>query len=418
MKTIMKLEQLNTLDAICQFLEGTQAVAFVVATSKSERYRWVQAALVKHRYLFLGKVDKGIITRYLMKVTGYSLAQTKRLIRQYVQTGTVSVKIARRNGFKRAYTDADIRLLASMDERHGQPSGAVLKKLCERAYKRFGQAAYQQLASISVSHLYNLRQSKTYQRQRCTLTKTRPKTAPIGQRRKPCPNDQPGYIRIDSVHQGDQDKRKGIYHINAVDEVTQFQIIVTLERINEEFMLPALKTMLAAFPFKIRGFHADNGSEYINYTVAGLLKKLHIEFTKSRPRHSNDNGLVESKNGSVIRKLYGYTHIPQQYATDFTALNSDQVYRYVNFHRPCYFPSTITDDRGKQKKKYRYEDMMTPYEKFRSLPRASQYLKPGITFKTLDAFMLEMTDNEAAEQLNSARDHLFKQLHERLKIRA
>ena len=172
------------------------------------------------------------------------------------------------------------------------------------------------------------------------------------------------------------------------------------------------------FPFKIRGFHADNGGEYINYTVAELLEKLHIEFTKSRPRHSNDNGLVESKNGAVIRKLYGYTHIPQQYAADFTELNSHQVYRYVNFHRPCYFPTTITDGKGKQRKKYRYDDMMTPYEKFRSLRKPSQYLKPGVTFKSLDAFAVEMTDNEAAEQLNSARDHLFNQLHERLKIRA
>ncbi len=305
-----------------------------------------------------------------------------------------------------------------MDERHGQPSGAVLKKLCERAYRRFGQSAYQQLANISVSHLYNLRQSKTYQRQRCTLTKTRSKAAPIGQRRKPIPNAQPGYIRIDSVHQGDQDKRKGLYHVNAVDEVTQFQVIVTLERISEEFMLPALNKLLAAFPFKIRGFHADNGSEYINYTVAELLEKLHIEFTKSRARHSNDNGLVESKNGSVVRKLYGYMHIPQQYAEEFSELNSDQVYRYINFHRPCYFPTTVTDDKGKQKKKYLYEDMMTPYEKFRSLPKPSQYLKPGVTFKTLDAKACEMTDNEAAEQMNSARDKLFKQLHERLKLRA
>ncbi len=414
----MSLEQLTSIAAIRQFLEGTQAVAFSVATNKRERYQWVQKTLVKHRYLLLGKADRGVVTRYLMKVTGYSLAQTKRLIRQYANTGTVAVKPARRNGFKRAYTNADIRLLAAMDERHGQPSGPVLKKLCERAYKRFEQGEYERLANISVSHLYNLRSSKTYQRQRCTLTKTRPKAAAIGQRRKPCPNNQPGYIRIDSVHQGDQDKRKGIYHINAVDEVTQFQIIVTLERINEAFMLPALKQILAAFPFKIRGFHADNGGEYINYTVAELLDKLRIEFTKSRSRHSNDNGLVESKNGSVVRKLYGYIHIPQHYATEFSGLNSEQVYRYVNFHRPCYFPSTVTDDKGKEKKKYRYEDMMTPYEKFRSLPKPSQYLKPGITFKTLDAFASKMTDNEAAEQLNSARDHLFKQLHERLKIRA
>ncbi|MCP3999632.1 MAG: transposase family protein, partial [Gammaproteobacteria bacterium] len=182
--------------------------------------------------------------------------------------------------------------------------------------------------------------------------------------------------------------------------------------------LPALKQILDAFPFKIKGFHADNGGEYINYTVAELLGKLHIEFTKSRPRRSNDNGLVESKNGSVIRKLYGYTHIPQQYATNFTELNSHQVYRYVNFHRPCYFPTTITDDKGKQRKKYHYDDMMTPYEKFRSLRRPSQYLKSGVTFNNLDAFANKMTDNEAAAELNSARDYLFNQLHERLKIRA
>ena len=414
----MSLDQLTTIEAIQQFLDGTQAVAFGIATDKQERYRWVQKTLVKHQYILLNKADKGVITRYLIKVTGYSLAQTKRLIRQYVQTGEVTVKLARNNGFKRTYTDADIRLLASMDERHGQPSGGVLKKLCERAYQQFGQEHYQRLATISVAHLYNLRASTTYQRQRCILTKTQAKKAPIGVRRKPLPNQQPGYIRIDSVHQGDQDKRKGVYHINAVDEVTQFQVIVTLARISEEHMLPALKQLLNIFPFKIKGFHADNGGEYINYSVAELLEKLRIEFTKSRPRHSNDNGLVESKNGSVIRKLYGYTHIPHQYADEFAQLNNNQVYRYVNFHRPCYFPTTITDNKGKQRKQYRYQDMMTPYEKFKSLPRPSQYLKSGITFKQLDAFAQEMTDNDAAEQLNSARDKLFKQLHERLKMKA
>ena len=414
----MSLEQLTNIEDVSRFLEGTQAVAFGVAISKKARYRWVQKTLVKHGYLLLSKANKGIITRYLMKVTGYSHAQVKRLIQQYAKTGTVTVKPACGNGFKRCYTDADVRLLAKMDELHEQPSGAVLKKLCERAYHRFGQMMYKRLAAISVSHLYNLRRSTTYQRQRCILTKTRPTAAPIGQRGKPQPNNQPGYIRIDSVHQGDQDKRKGLYHINAVDEVTQIQVVATLERITEEHMLPALKAMLNAFPFKIKGFHTDNGSEYINYSVAELLEKLHIHFTKSRPRHSNDNGLVESKNGSVIRKLYGYGHIPQHYADSFTELNSGALYRYVNFHRPCYFPSTTTDKKGKQVKVYRYKDMMTPYEKFRSLPRASQYLKSGVTFKKLDAFACEMTDNEAVEKLHSARDSLFKQLHERLKVRA
>jgi len=108
----MSLEQLTTLDAIKQFLQGTRFVVFNVATDKRERYRWVQKTLVKHRYLLLGKADRGIVTRYLMKVTGYSLAQTKRLIQQYVKTGVISTKPARCNGFKRAYNESDIRLLA------------------------------------------------------------------------------------------------------------------------------------------------------------------------------------------------------------------------------------------------------------------------------------------------------------------
>ena len=62
--------------------------------------------------------------------------------------------------------------------------------------------------------------------------------------------------------------------------------------------------------------------------------------------------------------------------------------------------------------------MMTPYEKFKSLHRPSQYLKSGITVKQLNAFAQKTTDNEAAEQLNSARDQRFKQLHERLKMKA
>jgi transposase InsO family protein len=186
---------------------------------------------------------------------------------------------------------------------------AVIKKLCECACQRFGQDQYQNLA--------------------------------IGIRRKPCPNDQPGYIRIDSAHQGDQDKRQGIYHINAVDAITQFQVIVTVERISEAFMLPAIQQILAVVPFEIQGLHADNGGEYINGTIAALLDKRLIEFTKSRPRHSNDNVQVESKNDSIVRKLYGYEHIPQHHASQLSTFNQTQVDRYMNFHRPCYFPTTV-----------------------------------------------------------------------------
>ena len=302
----MNANELTSIDQVRAFLAGTQRVAFEVAGNKQSRYDWLRRTLVKFDYPGCNKTDKGILMRYLMKVSGYSLAQVKRLIKQYRETGKLTPRRCTARGFARRYTKADIRLLAAMDERHNTPNGLALKKLCERAYSVFGQREYERLASISVSHLYNLRQSQTYRRQRHTVDKTRPVTLPIGERRKPQPDGQPGYIRIDTVHQGDLDGEKGVYHINAVDEVTQFEVVVSVERISEIYLIPALEHLLESFPFVILGFHADNGSEYINKEVARLLEKLRIELTKSRARHSNDNALVECKNGHVVRKLLGH----------------------------------------------------------------------------------------------------------------
>lgn len=96
-----------------------------------------------------------------------------------------------------------------------------------------------------------------------------------------------------------------------MDEVTPYEIVASVERLSEADLLPVLDLLLEAFPVVIRGFHADNGSEYINKRVAELLNKLLIEFTKSRARHTNDNALVESKTAAVVRKHLGYAHIPQ-----------------------------------------------------------------------------------------------------------
>ncbi len=337
MKAIMKTEELTTIEHLSNFLEGTQAVAFTISSDKDKRYRWLQRELVRFDYLSLNKPDKGIVIRYLLKVTGYSRQQLTRLIAQYRKTGRLSRQQRTTAGFKRRYTDRDIRLLAEMDERHDTPCGHAIKKLCERAYQVFGQSDYETLAGISVSHVYNLRPSKAYQRQRRTFEKTRPKSSTIGERRKPCSNGQPGYIRIDTVHQGDLDRQKGVYHINAVDEVTQFEVVCCVERISERYLIPALEQLRETFPFVVQGFHSDNGSEYINRKVAKLLEKLRIEFTKSRPRHSNDNALAESKNGAVVRKLFGYEHIPQRWAPQINAFNHEYLNPYLNYHRPCFF---------------------------------------------------------------------------------
>ena len=166
--------------------------------------------------------------------------------------------------------------------------------------------------------------------------------------------------------------------------------------------------MLTAFPFEIHGLHADNGSEFINHQVARLLEKLRVEhFTKSRPRHSNDNALVESKNGTVVRKQLGWGHIPGRHAAALDKFNRELLSPYLNYHRPCYFPSEELDARGKLRKRYRRRDIRTPYEKLKSLPNAASYLKAGLDFASLDKQAYALSDNEAARQLNAARDELF-----------
>ena len=318
--------------------------------TKDDCYQWIQASLVKFEYLTLSKPHKGLVRRYLEKMSGYSRQQLTRLIQQYRQTGRVSRRQRTVHGFARRYTDEDIRLLAALDARHDTPSGPASKKLCERACQLFDETEYQRLATISISHLSNLRKSQGSLHQRRSVEKTRPTRANIGERRKPHPAGQPGFLRLDTVHQGDWDKQKGVSHINAVEEITQFEVVWTVENISEAALLPALDELLAAFPFLIRGFHSDNGSEYINGRVAALLGKLFIEFTKSRARQTNDNALVESKNGAVVRKLYGHAHIPQRWASLINVFNQEHLNPYVNFHRPCFFPEIRTDPKGKERK--------------------------------------------------------------------
>lgn len=409
----MKLDNLKTIEQMESFLNGSQAIAFSVASSKDERYQFVEGVLKRFGYIRLKRYDKGVVIKFLIKVSGYSRQQLTRMIQRYTEQGILRRYQKTVNGLEQFYTAEDIKLLAQLDQRHDTPNGFMIKKLCERAYHCFDDMAYERLSYISVSHIYNLRKSSGYKKYRCHYEKTKStKGIHIGERRKPQANGKPGYIRIDTVHQGDLDGRKGVYHINAVDEVTQFEVVVSVEKISEHYLIPALEILLASFPFNIINFHSDNGSEYVNKTVAGLLGKLLIEFTKSRPRQSNDNALAEGKNAAIVRKVFGYTHIPQRYAQLLNEFNQAALNPYVNYHRPCLYPTIIIDNKGKQKKKYEYKNMMTPYDKLKSLPDAQQYLKAGITFKELDDISNAMTDNEAADFLQQQRSILFKNIHE------
>ena len=395
-----------SLDQIEAFLRASEEVRFEAET-REQVYPWMEQVLRLQQYQQQGRKARGLLRRYLAKLTGLSRAQVTRLIARYQAQRELQPVVYRRHRFAQRYTRADIELLAAVDEAHGTLSGPATRRILEREYQQYGKAEYQRLATISVAHLYNLRRQQRYRERRLTYHKTRPTAVAIGERRRPDPEGRPGYLRVDTVHQGDQNSAKGVYHINAVDEVTQWQIVAATERISEAWLEPVLAALLRQFPFRIRGFHSDNGSEFLNQTVARLLNKLLIEQTKSRPRHSNDNGLVESKNGAVIRKHMGYGYIAGQHAQAIHRFYVQHLNPYLNYHRPCAQADIEVDEKGRQRRYYRR--YQTPLETLLALPKAAQYLRDGLTVATLQRIAAVRSDTAAAQQMQKAKRQLFEQ---------
>lgn len=400
-----------SLEQIRVFLVGAEPVEFA-AQGRREVYQWVERVLVRYEYARQGKTAKGWLRRYVEKMTGLSRAQVTRLITAYQATGRVPVTVYERRRFTARYTQADVNLLAYVDKAHGNLSGPATRRILEREYQVHGIAAYQRLARISSAQIYRLRATPAYRKRNATYEPTRPTVVAIGERRRPEPHGRPGFLRIDTVHQGDMDGLKGVYHINAVDEVTQWQVMAATPRISELWLIPVLEAMLAQFPFPIRGFHSDNGSEYVNRDVSRLLGKLLIEQTKSRSRHSNDNGLVEAKNGAVIRKHLGYGYIDSQHAEEITRFYGEHLNSYVNFHRPCAVPEQIHLGNGRTKRVYRR--WATPYELLQEVAGWEDYLRPEITATQLKKQAAVQSDTEAALDMQEAKRALFRRIGRRI----
>jgi transposase InsO family protein len=397
-------QQPQSLEQIRAFLEASQELGFQ-GQERAEVYAWVTRQLRQQGYRQQGRTGKGLLRRYLSKMTGLSRAQITRLIGQYRAGGEVQATPYRRHRFPARYTRADVERLAAVDEAHESLNGAATCKILQREWREYHHDEFERLAGISVAHLYRLRQRPAYRQRRRHYTPTRPTPVSIGERRRPQPEGRPGYLRLDTVHQGDCGDLKGVYHIDAVDEVTQWQVGGATSYISEAWLEPVLQAMLAQFPFRIRGFHSDNGSEFINHTVEKLLNKLLIEQTKSRPRRSNDNGLVEAKNGAVIRKHLGYAYIAAPHAQQLQNFYQQHFNPYLNFHRPCGQPELVTNAQGQQKRVYRR--YATPWEVFRRLPQAARYLKPGQTLRALARIARAHSDTEAARTMQHAKQQLF-----------
>ena len=411
----IQTRRLRTIEQLRAFVEGNEAVVFQ-PRDRADAYGFVRDTLERFGYRRLGKRDKGGGSavpgrrdRHLAQADG---APGAAVAGPPARSGTGAAATAA--GPSRASTR---RRTSGCWRRSTRPSdrcrGLATREILRRQFEVFGDARFARLATISNGHVYNLRHSATYRARRTLWTKTRPATAAIGLRQAPRPEGRPGFVRVDTVHQGDRDGVKGLYLINLVDEVTQYEFVGAVAGISERFLLPLLEGLLLSFPFPILGFHADNGSEYINHRVAGLLDKLRVErFTKSRARRSNDNALVEGKNANVVRRWFGHDHIPQRFAPEVNRFAQGTLSPFLNFHRPCLFATENRDGNGRIRRKYLARDVMTPYARFRSLADAGRFLKPGLGFALLDAAATAETDLQAVRRVQAERRELF------LRIRA
>jgi hypothetical protein len=406
MISVLGAEKLSLVE-IEAFLAASESVRFT-GCCRTEIYGWVGRLLCHHEYPLQGRRSKGLLRAYVERMTGLSRAQSTRLIGDYVRIGRVAAKPSGRPRYQRHYTLADIELLAAVDEAHERLSGPATRHILKREFEVYGKVEFERLSVLSNGHLFNLRHSARYGLRLRHFEKTQPAAIQIGERKKPAPNGQPGFLRIDTVHHGDGPEGKGIYHINAVDELTQWEVMLATPGISEVWLMPLLTSILEQFPFVILNFHSDNGSEFINKTVAELLEKLLIEQTKSRPRRSGDNGLVGTKNAAIVRKHIGWGHIAPARAAPLNQFYTGFLNPYVNYHRLSAQAEVQIDAKGRKRRLYK--QWRTPLETLLALDRPQQYLRPGLLIAALKRVAASMSDTEAARRLQQAKNNMFEKI--------
>ncbi len=403
MKINMDNSRLVNVTQLKDFLKGSQGFNISLEDAPiAERYTCIEKTFKQFKYLALSKKEKRIVLNYLRKITGYKHTQLFRLFERLQKEGKLLRKQYHRINPTRIYTTSDVKLLEETDELHIRLSEDATREVLRREYETFNHQQFKIISNISHGHITNLRHSPIYKSSWINHTKSR--QIPIGMTMPPLNYGKPGSIRVDSVSQ------KDVYHINSVDEITQWEIVFCVPALSERYMLPILKEIIEEYPFIIFNFHSDRGHETINYMVSDLLQRLLIKQTKSRSYHSGDNALIETKNGSVIRKNMGWEHINQSMCDEINDYYKNFFNPYLNYHRPCGYPTIEVNSKGKKKKVY--NNYQVPYEFLKGLPKSKTYLKPGITFDELDKFAYFKSDNEFATIMREEERKLFQKIRE------
>ena len=178
----------------------------------------------------------------------------------------------------------------------------------------------------------------------------------------PWDDQKPGFCEIDTVsHDGGNASGRFCYTLTVTEIAHQWTLDYALLNKEQKWVLESLDECRLSFPVPLKGIDSDNGGEFINSALKKWCDDNHIDFTRSRPYHKNDNCYVEQKNFDRVRKNVGYARFEDIPMRDALAV----VYRYLNplgnYFYPC--KKLIDKRRIENKTKKVYDKPQTPYER-------------------------------------------------------
>lgn len=331
----------------------------VTKISKHTRLELLEA--LKHRYKKATKKEKAKILDEFTILSGYNRKYASRLLtgRTQKELGN-TVPASCRRIYNEAVKEALIVVWEASDRICSKRLKAILPDFVE-AMERHGHIKLDpelrhRLLLVSASTidrlLADIRQKAGSRRKYHRKPKKVSKQVPVRTFADEI-ESAPGYLEIDFVVHGGGSMAGSLIHTLVATDLSSgwIECIPLLAR-EQSLVVEALEILRRQLPFPMLRIDSDNDSAFINDTLLSYCRKQNIEFTRSRPFHSNDQAWIEQKNGAVVRRFVGYERYSGVVAGQVMANLYQNIRLYVNYYQPSFKLRKKERDGSKVKRTY------------------------------------------------------------------
>lgn len=279
-------------------------------------------------------------------------------------------------------------------------------------YDALEPTVYEGLLSISAATIDRLLTSSRVRSKR-SMCGTKPGS--ILKKHIPIKTDQwdaekPGFLEADTVaHCGTSLTGSFAWSLTMTDINSGWTELRAVWNKGATGVVMQIQDIENSLPFPILGFDCDNGTEFLNWHLMRYFSNEQgnhrVEFTRSRPYHSDDNAHVEQKNWTHVRQLFGYERFDNQLVVELmNDLYKNEISQMNNYFLPNF--KLIAKQRVDAKIIKKHSKPATPYQRLMASEHITDAKKAELTevYKTLDPFKLKKT---IQKKLN----RIFSRLH-------